>query len=471
MVRGDRPELFTSLLDETRPLADAFASDGKRLYLVGGIVRDALRGRQRPTLDIDLTTDALPDDIERLVRDARPKALWLQGKRFGTVGATFIGPDGTERAVEITTHRSDAYEGSSRKPTVAFSTSLTADLSRRDFTVNAMAIDAQLPREERVELLDPFGGADDLALGVLRTPVDPDISFSDDPLRMLRAARFVAAFSLQANEDLRDAVVRLRGRLSIVSAERIQDEFTKLVLLPHPGEGLRFLAKTGLLVEFLPELAALGTDDELCARTISALERCAPDITLRLCVLFVEGARSNSDAGDLGEHATSAARRIRALRFPGEVIDGVRELLRLRSTLVIPDTDRAVRVFVQETGNSREPLLRLVRLVGIGSASSPDPRAADTIAERVAALAAVEDLSMAPLLTGEDVMAELGVGEGRLVGEALQVLAAVRLERGPVSAAEARAIVRSWWITRASELSASSLASSSDHSSERPSTK
>ena len=358
--------MFTSLLDETRSLADAFASEGKRLYLVGGIVRDALLGRQRPTLDIDLTTDALPDDIERLIRQARPKSLWLQGKRFGTVGATIVGPDGTERAVEITTHRSDEYEGSSRKPTVAFSTSLTADLSRRDFTVNAMAIDAQRPSEERVELLDPFAGASDLTAGVLRTPVDPDISFSDDPLRMLRAARFIAAFSLQPNDDLRDAVVRLGARLGIVSSERIQDEFTKLLLLPRPGQGLRFLAKTGLLVQFIPELDALGIDDELCARTITALELCAPDITLRLCVLFVVGARPNSDASEPGDVATVAARRIRTLRFPGEVIDGVRELLRLRSSLELPRTDRAVREFVHEAGPYRADLLRLVELVGVG---------------------------------------------------------------------------------------------------------
>ena len=253
---------FQRLLDETRPLAAAFHASGYRLYLVGGIVRDVLAGRPRPTLDIDLTTDALPDDIERLVRRAHPRSLWLQGKRFGTIGATFAGRDGTDRAYEITTHRSDEYEPQSRKPAVAFSTSIVADLSRRDFTVNAIALDtvtaldaataldAGTGTDAPVTLIDPFGGEGDLGAGVLRTPVDPIVSFSDDPLRMLRAARFVAGFGLQPDPALHSAVVDLRQRLAIVSAERIRDEFTKVIGFEDLFQSLR-VCSLGSQCEFI----------------------------------------------------------------------------------------------------------------------------------------------------------------------------------------------------------------------------
>src|SRR5439155_13899021 len=207
------PERLEPLIRETAPLAERFARAGFRLYLVGGSVRDAILGRSLDEPDLDFTTDARPDDIERVVR-GWADAVWLQGKRFGTIGAA----KGARR-YEITTHRAEAYQPDTRKPDVAFADVVEADLSRRDFTVNAMAI--SLPE---LELVDPHGGVADLAAARLRTPLSPEDSFGDDPLRMLRAARFIAGYQLKPEPELVDAVVAMRDRMEIVSAERIRDE-------------------------------------------------------------------------------------------------------------------------------------------------------------------------------------------------------------------------------------------------------
>ena len=236
-------EHLAVVVEEVRPLAARFAAAGHRLYLVGGIVRDLWLDRApRDHLDLDLTTDALPDQIKRLLAPVAD-ALWLQGERFGTVGAR-IG----DRPYEITTHRAEIYRDDSRKPEVHFSTAIESDLSRRDFTVNAMAVDAMTG-----VLVDPFDGAADLAARVLRTPLDVDTSFTDDPLRMLRAARFAAGYDLTPDPVVVDAMSRLRERLDIVSAERIRDELDKLLALPSPSVGLLLLATTDLLERFAPE--------------------------------------------------------------------------------------------------------------------------------------------------------------------------------------------------------------------------
>ena len=238
------PERWQAVLEEVRPLADAFVAAGHRLYLVGGVVRDQLVGRDiGPDDDIDLTTDARPDRILEVVAPLAD-AVWRQGERFGTIGCR-IGP----RAFELTTHRAEAYSPDSRKPEVEFADAIEADLARRDFTVNAMALEVPEPR-----LVDPFDGAADLVAGRLRTPLAPEESFSDDPLRMLRAARFISGYGLAPDDGLVAAVHEMGGRLEIVSAERIRDELDKLIVVDDPAAGLWFLVDTGLAEHFLPEL-------------------------------------------------------------------------------------------------------------------------------------------------------------------------------------------------------------------------
>ena len=262
------PERLQPLLESMRPLAERFDAAGFKLYLVGGVVRDAVLGR--PLFqDLDFTTDARPTETRALVEDWA-ESVWTQGERFGTIG--FI-KDG--HRYEVTTHRGEAYSPDSRKPDVVFADAVEEDLARRDFTVNAMAL--SLPD---ARLIDPFGGVDDLAAHRLRTPLRPEESFSDDPLRMLRAARFLAGYDLVPDADLVDAVRALRGRLEIVSAERIRDELDKLLVVPKPGGGLWFLVETGLADEFLPELPALGLEQDpihrhkdVLAHTVAVVER------------------------------------------------------------------------------------------------------------------------------------------------------------------------------------------------------
>lgn len=425
-------------------MAEAFSAAGFRLYLVGGIVRDVLLGLERPSLDIDLTTDALPDDIERLVRRASPKALWLQGKRFGTVGASFVGTDGNERAFEITTHRSDEYSPDSRKPEVAFSNTITADLSRRDFTVNAIAVDAQADSASEDVLVDPFGGERDLRARVLRTPVAADISFSDDPLRMLRAARFLTGYDLEPTDDLRDAVIRLGERLEIISAERIRDEFGKVLLLRRPTRGLAFLAETGLLTRFAPEFGRLATMPGLVERVGAALGNAPAELPLRWCILAVMTMEEPAGAASV----RSAVRRVERLKFSGDIVDEVRSLLTARARAGVPQTDREVREFVMSTGDRLGRVLSLVAVVGFGAASEPDPIGAIELNAHIERLAASEDLTMVTDLDGEEVMAHLGIGPGRDVGEALRMLRDARLEHGPLGREGAVERLDTWWSAR-----------------------
>ena len=278
------PERLQSVLDVSRPVADRLAAGGHRVYLVGGIVRDLLLGRSLAGGDIDLTTDAVPERLRALLGpDA--EAMWTQGERFGTIGVRYGGQD-----FEVTTHRAEAYHPDSRKPKVRFAEAVDADLSRRDFTVNAMALELPEPR-----LVDPFDGAADLAAGRLRTPLSPTESFTDDPLRMLRAARFIAGYGLVPTPDLLDAVRSLRDRLGIVSAERIRDEFDKLMVTNDPSSGLWFLVDTGLLDEFLPELPAMRLEQDpihrhkdVLAHTIAVVDGVAshqPDGTPRVTLV------------------------------------------------------------------------------------------------------------------------------------------------------------------------------------------
>ena len=277
------PERFRPLQDATAELAERFRDAGRTLYLVGGSVRDALfPAGAAPNPDFDLTTEARPDEIERLVRGWADD-VWTQGARFGTIGCRRAG-----RLFEITTHRAEVYVPDSRKPEVTFGDDIEEDLSRRDFTINALAL--RLPD---MELVDPFGGLADLAAGRLRTPLDPEISFGDDPLRMLRAARFMGRFGLEPDAALESAVEAMHDRLSIVSRERIRDELDKIVLLDTPSEALWFVVRTGLAADFLPELPGLALEQDpihrhkdVLAHTLAVVDKTSADRVLRLAALF-----------------------------------------------------------------------------------------------------------------------------------------------------------------------------------------
>jgi poly(A) polymerase len=439
-------------------LARLFEAQGAHLYLVGGAVRDAFLAKLGPESDLDFTTDALPDRTEQIL-SGWADSIWLQGKRFGTIGASRDG-----RRVEVTTHRAEQYDGASRKPEVVFSTALEADLSRRDFTVNAMAL--SLPD---LRMMDPFGGAADLAAGTLRTPLSPETSFTDDPLRMLRAARFIAGYNLQPEADLVAAVTRLRGRLDIVSDERVRDELDKLMVVADPAPGLWFLVRTGLAEEFLPELPALGLEQDplhrhkdVLAHTVAVVQRTRPERLIRLAALFHDvgkpKTRSFAPGGTVTFHhhelvgARMTRDRMKALRYPAEDIDKVGKLVELHlrfHTYGMGWTDSAVRRYVRDGGDLLEDLNELTRCDcttrNAAKAKALSDRM-DELERRIAELRESEELaSIRPDLDGKEVMAHLGIGPGPVVGRALGFLLEERLEHGPRGHDDAIALLESWW--------------------------
>ncbi|MGA1541959.1 MAG: CCA tRNA nucleotidyltransferase, partial [Ilumatobacteraceae bacterium] len=269
------PERFAPVLAEVADLAALFRAGNRRLYLVGGTVRDLLLGIETTDLDFDATTDARPDEIKKLIAPWAD-AVWTQGEKFGTIGARK-----GERVYEITTHRAEAYHPDTRKPDVEFADAIESDLSRRDFTINAMALEVT---SDDPTLVDPFAGVADLMSRPLRTPLDPDISFSDDPLRMMRAARFVAKLKMTPTPELVEAVRHMKDRLEIVSAERIRDELNKLIVVDSPTTGLWFLVETGLADLFLPELPAMRLENDpihrhkdVLTHTLAVIENVRPD--------------------------------------------------------------------------------------------------------------------------------------------------------------------------------------------------
>jgi poly(A) polymerase len=452
------PERLQPVLDEVRPLAERFGDAGHRIFLVGGSVRDLLLGKDATDIDFDLTTDARPDDIEALVR-GWADAVWTQGKRFGTIGCKKAG-----REFEITTHRAEAYEPSSRKPEVSFGDDVEVDLSRRDFTVNAMALSLPEP-----VLIDPYGGAADLAARRLRTPLSPQESFTDDPLRMLRAARFIAGYGLEPDADLVDAVKELHERLEIVAAERIRMELDKLMVVERPGTGLWFLVETGLAQEFLPELPGLALEQDpihrhkdVLAHTIAVVENTSPDKVLRLAALFhdVGKPKTRSFAGKgkvtFHHHEVVGARmtrdRMQALRYPTEEVEDVVALVALHlrfHTYKMGWTDSAVRRYVRDAGDLLDKLNELTRC----DCTTRNPKKAEALARRmdqlehrIAELREQEELAaMRPDLDGKAVMDHLGLPPGPVVGKALSFLLELRLEEGPLGEDEARRRLDEWW--------------------------
>ncbi|QNO37469.1 CCA tRNA nucleotidyltransferase [Protaetiibacter sp. SSC-01] len=452
-----------------RGLAERFAAAGHELALVGGPVRDAFLGRE--SHDLDFATSARPDEILELVTPIAD-AHWDIGRQFGTIGAR-LGDD----TVEITTYRADEYDGASRKPVVAFGDTLEGDLLRRDFTVNAMAL-----RVPGKVLVDPSGGLEDLLAGRLRTPIEPEVSFGDDPLRMLRGARFTAQLGFALDDATTSATAAMAERIGIVSAERIGEELSKLLLAHDPVPGIRVLVDTGLAELVLPEVPALRLEiDEhahhkdvyehsLTALTQAiALERArghAPDLVLRLAVLLHDigkpATRKIEPGGAVSFHhhdvlgAKLAAKRLRELRFDGDTVKAVSTLIRLHLRFFgyadASWTDAAVRRYVRDAGDQLERLHILSRAdvtTRNQRKAARLQRAYDELEERIAALAEEEELAaIRPDLDGERIMAILGIRPGPEVGEAYRYLLEVRLDEGPLAEDEAEARLRTWWAAR-----------------------
>jgi poly(A) polymerase len=459
------PARLQPLVEATAELSELFRAAGHTLYLVGGSVRDAIMAGDAATdqpldHDLDFTTDARPDDIEAIV-SGWADAVWTQGKRFGTIGSKR-----GDLTYEITTHRAEAYHPDSRKPEVAFGDRVEDDLSRRDFTVNAMAL--RLPE---MELIDPFNGLADLAARRLRTPLDPDVSFADDPLRMLRAARFIARIGLEPTPELVEAVKTGHGRLSIVSAERIRDELDKMVMVPVPSVALWFVVRTGLAAEFLPELPGLALEQDpihrhkdVLAHTLAVMDKTSPDRMLRLAALFHDVGKPKTRAfGDGGvtfhHHEVVGARmtreRMTALRYPKDEVETVTDLVELHlrfHTYRLGWTDRAVRRYVRDAGPLLDRLNELTRCdctTRNAAKARALGRRMDELEARIAVLREQEELdAIRPDLDGTQIMSQLGIGPGREVGAALSFLLELRLEEGPLGEEEARRRLQAWWDER-----------------------
>jgi poly(A) polymerase len=456
----------------SRPLANAFADAGFSLYAVGGSVRDALLGdERRADFEIDFTTNARPDDIERLMKPLC-SALWQQGRAFGTIGGLLIG---SEIKVEVTTFRSESYVDHSRKPAVEWGDSLQSDLSRRDFTINALALDvialnAETPGVQT--LFDFFNGFSDLSERVLRSPIDPEILFRDDPLRMLRAARFAARFDMSIDPALEAAAKKMAEKLSIVSPERIRGELDLLMMTRQPSIGLDFIVRTGLADYFFPELPKLQLEQDpvhqhkdVLKHTWAVVDKTSPSLVLRLSALFHDIAKPNTRAiSDEGVTfrfhdvvgAKMTRKRMAALKYSQEVIDDVAMLVELHlrfHTYKLGWSDKAVRRYVRDAG----PLLNELNELTRCDATTRNARKAATLAQRmdelearIAELRELEDLSrLRPALDGVAVMALLGIAPSRAVGQALDFLMEIRLDEGEISEDEAATRLRAWWESQA----------------------
>jgi poly(A) polymerase len=473
--------VLTEMAPAAVELGGIFRDAGHELALVGGPVRDAFLGRA--SNDLDFATSATPDETQALL--ARwGDAHWDIGKEFGTIGARRFARGGTrgtdDVVVEVTTYRSDEYDPASRKPVVAFGDTLDGDLSRRDFTVNAMAV--RLPD---LTFVDPFDGLTDLANRLLRTPIAPERSFDDDPLRMMRAARFAAQLGFTVEPGTRAAVVDMAERVGIVSAERVQAEISKLLLADRPRAGLEVLVDTGLADHVLPELPALRLEidehhrhKDVYQHSLTVLEQAiaqetgpdgpvpAPDLVLRLASLLHDvgkpATRRFEPGGGVSFHhhevvgAKLVAKRLRALKYEKQVIKDVARLVELHLRFHgYGDgkwTDSAVRRYVTDAGPLLERLHRLTRADSTTRNKRKAQRLADAytdLEQRIATLREQEEIdAIRPDLDGTQIMAILGIPPGRDVGAAYKHLLALRMDRGPLGEEAATAELKSWWESR-----------------------
>lgn len=471
LLRGAVAQLAPAL-PLLQELGQRFADRGHELALVGGPVRDAFLGRVSP--DLDFTTDASPDEILAVVV-GWADAHWDIGREFGTIGLR-KGP----LQLEITTYRADVYDRTSRKPEVMFGDSLEGDLVRRDFTVNAMAI--RLPS---LEFVDVHGGLDDLATRRLMTPAPPEESFADDPLRMMRAARFAGQLGFEVADEVRAAMTERAGTLEMISAERIRDEFTKLLLSPAPRAGLTLLVDTGLADVFLPELPALRLEvdehhrhKDVYEHSLIVLEQAialegpadgpeesvpGPDVVLRLAALLHDigkpATRRFEPGGGVSFHhhelvgARMTAKRLKAMRYDKSVVKAVARLVELHLRFHgYGDgqwTDSAVRRYVTDAGPLLSRLHRLTRsdctTRNVRKAQRLS-RAYDDLEVRIDRLAEEEELAaVRPELDGNEIAEALGIKPGPVLGEAYKYLLSVRLDDGPIGKDAAREKLLDWW--------------------------
>jgi poly(A) polymerase len=455
---------ISPLADE---LAERFAEAGHQLYLVGGSVRDVLLGRQ--SSDLDFTTDARPDRVLAIVADWAD-AVWEVGIAFGTVGVTKKGS-----LLEITTFRADSYDRVGRKPEVTFGDTIDGDLLRRDFTVNAMAIDLSTKT-----FVDPHGGLEAVRSKVLDTPATPQESFADDPLRMLRAARFAAQLGFTPAPRVVDAMTSMAGEIDRITAERVQAEVSKLLLADDPAPGIELMVDTGLAERVLPEVPGmrLAIDEhhqhkDVYQHSLTVLRQAidlekthepssSPDLILRLAALLHDigkpATREFQDGGGVSFHhhevvgAKMVRKRLRALKFSKEIITDVSQLvflhLRFHGYGNGEWTDSAVRRYVTDAGDL---LPRLHKLVRADCTTRNRRKAAalqatyDQLEERIARIAEAEDLAkVRPDLDGNEIMKLLGLPPGPQVGQAWKFLKELRLDRGPLEYDDAVVELRAW---------------------------
>ena len=467
-------EIAIRSLIERAPLASslaaAFKDAGFRLALVGGPVRDAILGRLGN--DLDFTTDARPHESKKIL-NAWADNTWDTGILFGTVAAKR-----GDVTVEVTTYRSDKYEEDSRKPDVEFGDTIEGDLSRRDFTVNAMAL--ELTGAEP-EFIDPYGGLEDLVKKVLRTPVTATQSFSDDPLRMMRAARFASQLNFELAPDVVTALSTMASRISIISAERVRDELTKLLLAPNPRVGITILVESGLAELILPEIPKLRLEidehhhhKDVYEHSITVLEQAiaqeerlgGPNVVIRLAALLHDigkpKTRNLIPGGGVSFHhhevvgARLAKARLQALRFDNETIEAVETLvalhLRFHGYGDGEWTDSAVRRYVRDAGDLLTHLHVLTRADCTTRNAKKAERLArtyDSLEARIETLAAAEELSkIRPDLDGQEVMQLLDIKPSADVGKALDFLLELRLEHGPLGKERATDELMNWWRSR-----------------------
>jgi poly(A) polymerase len=462
------PPRFASVIEEMAPLAARFAAAGHRLYLVGGPVRDLLLAGTDPSvMDLDATTTATPAETKRIV-EGFADAVWTQGERFGTIGLRAGG-----RTYEITTHRGEAYSPDSRKPDVVFASDIETDLSRRDFTINAMALELT---SDSPALVDPYGGASDLVSRVLRTPLSAEESFTDDPLRMLRAARFISQLEVAPDPSVTAAVSAMADRISIVSAERIRAEFDKLMVTKRPSLGLWFLIDTGLVDHFLPELPLMRLEQDpihrhkdVLTHTLAVVENVQQELRedfdfriTRLAALFHDIGKPRTRSVKEGKgvtfhhHEAVGARmtreRMKAMKYPSDDVAAVTDLVAKSGrfhTYQMGWSDSAVRRYVRDAGGHLPELVVLTRCDCTTRNEKKArilSRRMDEMEERIAELSAREELAaLRPEIDGAHVMELLGVPAGPAVGAALEFLMDLRLEEGLLGQDAAEARLVAWW--------------------------